>query len=135
MNKKVIGFTLIELMVTLVIIGILTAITYPSYQGYMQRDRRSDGQIALLDLANKMERYFTSNNTYAGATLTGVGELATSPSGYYNLSIATATATTYTLQAAPTGAQTSDTTCATLTLNQLGQKGATGTGTASTCWQ
>ncbi len=136
MIKKIIGFTLIELMVTVVIIGILTAIAYPTYQGYMAKNRRSDGQVALLDLANRMERYFASNNTYAGATLAGVGEAATSPNGYYNMSIATATATNYTLQAAPTGAQaTADTLCGTLTLNQLGQKGTTGTGAAATCWQ
>lgn len=135
MKKKRAGFTIIELMIALAIVSILAAIGYPSYLGYITKSRRSDGQVALLDLAHKMERYFTVNNTYAGATLSAVGTTSNTTGGYYTLSITSTTATTYNLQAIPAGSQTSDTTCSTLTLNQLGQKGSTGSDPAATCWQ
>ncbi len=128
------GFTLIELVIVMVIIGILIAVAVPSYNSYIQASRRADGKAALLNLAAQMERYFTTNNTYVGATLANIGSSATSPSGYYNLSITSATASNYTIQAAPTGAQASDSLCSTLTLNQLGQKGDTGTGSVTDCW-
>ncbi|MEK7816154.1 MAG: type IV pilin protein [Pseudomonadota bacterium] len=59
------GFTLIELMITVVIIGILAAIAYPSYQNYTRQTRRSDAQIALTQAANQQERFFTECNSYA----------------------------------------------------------------------
>jgi type IV pilus assembly protein PilE len=132
--KKYTGFSLIELVVAMAIMAILVAVAYPSYTSYVQKNRRSDGQVALMDLANRMDRYFTENNSYAGATLTNVSMPATSPQGYYNLSITSATASAFTIQAAPTGAQAGDTTCGTLTLNQLGQKGKTGTAAVADCW-
>jgi type IV pilus assembly protein PilE len=58
------GFTLIELMVAVAIVGILAAIAIPSYQESMRKSRRADAQSALLNIANAMERYFTQNNTY-----------------------------------------------------------------------
>lgn len=129
------GFTLIEMMIVLAIIGILTAIAVPNYMSYVTEARRSDGQVALLDLATRADRYFTDNNTYVGVTLAGVGMPAASPEGQYNLQISAAGATSYTLQAAPTGSHAiNDTECATLTYNELGQKGITGTGTAADCW-
>lgn len=65
------GITLIELMITVVIIGILAAIAYPSYQNYTKQTRRSDAQIALTQAANQQERFFTECNWYA-QTLPGV---------------------------------------------------------------
>ena len=59
------GFTLVELMVTLVILGILVGIAYPSYTKYMIQTRRSDAQIALSQAANQQERFFTNCNHYA----------------------------------------------------------------------
>ncbi len=134
MQKKSSGFTLTELLITLAIIAILVALAYPSYTNYIMKSRRSDGQGTLLDLANRMERYFTTNNTYSGATLANVGAPATTTGGFYTLSINNLSATTYSLQATPTGAQASDTQCSSLTLTNLGQKGENGTGTAADCW-
>jgi type IV pilus assembly protein PilE len=134
LKKRFGGFSLMELMVAVAIVAIIGAIAFPSYLGYMNQTRRSDGQTALLDLSNRMERYFTNNNTYVGATLATLGANATSPEGFYTVSISNAGATTYTLQAVPQGAQTGDTTCGTLSIDQVGQKGETGTGTVQDCW-
>ncbi|MBB72133.1 MAG: pilus assembly protein PilE [Legionellales bacterium] len=129
------GFTLIELAIVFIILAILASIAYPTYTSYIASSRRADGQVALLDLANRMDRFFTENNTYAGATLANLNIPAASPEGFYTLSITNATANAYNIQAAPTGAQAGqDPECATLTYNNLGQKGITGTGTAGGCW-
>ena len=90
------------------------------------------GQVALLDLAASLERYFIANNTYATATLPAIHP-STSPEGYYTLSIPAQTVTSYTIQATPTGPQTNDTACASLTLTSLGEKNATGSD-PSQCW-
>jgi len=90
------GFTLIELMITVVIIGILTALAYPAYTKYMQQTRRSDAQIALTDAASRMEKYYSDCTYYTqnlgGAHICGtdpttgaLGYTTTSPKGYYTL--------------------------------------------------
>ncbi|MDY6929824.1 MAG: type IV pilin protein [Pseudomonadota bacterium] len=61
------GFTLIELMIVVAIIGILAAIAYPSYQNYVESTRRGDAKGALMSFASAMERYYTQNGTYIGA--------------------------------------------------------------------
>lgn len=111
------GFTLIELMIGVVIIGIIAAIGIPAYQTQVQKARRADAQGALSSFSNTMERYFTNFNTYAGAadggSDTGAPAATTFPSQapldgatkYYNLSITAATASTYTLRATPIGSQ------------------------------
>jgi len=131
------GFTLIELMITVAIVGILVSIAYPSYQDSIMKSRRVDAQGALMGFANAMERYYTVNNTYPSAGTTGI-YAATSPvdggTAYYNLSISASTSSAYQIQAAPTGAQATDK-CGTLTLDQTGVRGFNGTGmTHLDCW-
>ncbi len=141
------GFTLIELLVVIAIIAILAIIAVPSYQAHMSKTRRIDGQAALLDLANHMERYYAQNNTYASATLasnnatTDVLQSDESPQQWYILSITEQTATNYTLQATPQATQGKhDKKCQSLTLNHLGAKGltkgpsGTPTDSAINCW-
>lgn len=140
------GFSFIELLAVLVIISILSAIVYPGYQNYIVRAHRSDGQTALLNLANQMEHYYFQNNTYQTATIgrgqnTDVLNESSSSENWYSLSIPSATDSDYTLQATPRGAQAiSDTHCQSLTLDSAGKKGITtgpaGTplGTATQCW-
>lgn len=126
------AFTLIELMVVLLIVGILVAIAYPSYQTHVIKARRADGKTALLNLSALMEHYYTENNSYLGATPAGVGGSALSSDGNYTMSISALTATSYTLSATPVAdkPQAKDTTCGTLTLTNLGVKGPN----PSECW-
>lgn len=112
------GFTLIELMIVVAIIGIIAAFAYPSYQDSVKSSRRSDAQGALLGLANAMERHYTTNNSYLGAGTTGGNTGAPtifadeSPIDgsvkYYDLTISEVTATTYKLRATPKNAQAGD---------------------------
>lgn len=124
------GFTLMELLVAVTIVGILAAIAYPAYLNYAYRARRSDGQAALMNLASYLEAYYTENNTYATATLANMNLTNASQQGYYTVAITTQTATTFTLTATPAGAQTGDTSCPTLTLTNTNVKGP-----SLTCWQ
>ncbi len=130
MRKKISGFTLIEVMIVVVIMGVLVAIAYPAYTNHMLRARRADGQAALLNLSALMESYFTENNTYVGATPAALGITTASQQGYYSVSVTSATATSYTITAAPQGVQTADTTCGSLTLTNTNVKGPN----PSTCW-
>ncbi|MDO8940047.1 MAG: type IV pilin protein [Methylicorpusculum sp.] len=125
------GFTLIELMITVAIIGILAGIAYPSYQDHVFKSRRADAKAALSGLANAMERYFTEENDYETARGTNGVPLSTvfvstSPvdggTVAYNLRINAASASTYMLHAIPTGPQANDK-CGTLTLAHTGAKG------------
>lgn len=146
-RKQSSGFSLIELMIALVIVAIIAGLALPAYQDSIVKSRRAEAKAALLDLQNRMERYFIDKNTYQTACITGVGGCtatnsvlgsATTEKGYYQLSIVGASATAYTLKAAPQGAQTKDTKCKTLTLSNTGQKGVEGspapTGTPAECW-
>ena len=130
------GFTLIELMVVVAVIGILSAMAYPSYAEYVRKSRRTDGKRALLEAAGAMEKYFSANLTYKGARLGSNGVYADrSPDGFYTLSLnPDPTASTYALQAVPLGGQLRDK-CHTFTYNQLGVGGVSGgTLSARDCW-
>lgn len=123
------GFTLIELMIVVAIIGVLTAIAYPSYLNHLQKSRRVDAQTAMLELAQFMERYYTTNGRYTGATLPFTASPKDDPTKYYNLSLSAQAENSYTLSGAPINTQTSES-CGTLTLNHTGARTPTTTG----CW-
>ncbi len=128
------GFTLIELMVVVAIIGILSAIAIPSYQDYVLRGNRTEGMALLNDAAARQERYQAQNNTYAD-TPAKLGLQESSNNNLYTLSISNTSSTAYTLTATPKGSQTRDTKCGTLGLNQAGTKTKTGTAALSDCWK
>lgn len=131
------GFTLIELMIAVVIVGILAAIAYPSYERQVQSTRRADGKAVLLDTAQRLERCFTRFNSYAAAdceTADALGDGGIeSPESWYVVTDTNAGASTFTLVATPQGAQAADTRCGNLTLTHTGVRGAS-EGTAAECW-
>jgi len=131
-NRKTSGFTLMELMIVVAIVGILTAIAYPSYRSSVEKSRRAEGKGLLLDAANRQERRFADTNEYA-SDMTELGYAdspAISENGHY--SVAAALTDGFTLTATPKGVQVADTKCATIMINARGQKTSTGGGLG--CW-
>lgn len=129
--KKSKGFTLIELMITVALIAILAAVAFPSYKEYIRKGRRVDGKAALLDAAQTMERWYTENMTFVGATVTP----ATSLGGDYTLSLVSSSATAYQLQATPSSTRQTGDSCGSYLLDNTGVKGVTGGSMAAAdCW-
>lgn len=142
------GFTLIELMVTVAIVTILATIAITSYSSQIQKSRRTEAKSALLDLAGREERLFTTTNAYSnieaylGYATAGTTPMTNMPfgNGYYTLTATVpdpaqpAGTPSYILTATPVGQQAQDTACGSLSVNQLGVQTVSGTSTVATCW-
>ena len=152
------GFTLIELMIALVVIGLLSAVAFPSYQEQVRRAKRAEGKTALLKAAQLQERIYITGDpsvansiaTYAdNARLPSLFGMASGPvysgenpslnTGAYTITVdalggtCTDFAQCFVLRASPNGTFT-DPKCGQLTLSSTGVRGSTGTESSTRCW-
>jgi type IV pilus assembly protein PilE len=131
MKNKSKGFSLTELLVTVLIVAILAAYAIPNYRQYVLESRRTEAQNRLLEVAGMFERFYANINRYPNG-LTGGGNNLDLDAGYLtweNYQITAATGGGWTLTATAIGGQAQDTECPTINYNNLGQK------TPLECWQ
>ncbi len=132
------GFTLIEVMIVVAIVGILSAIAYPSYAEYVRRGHRADARAGLLQAQQWLERAATATGTYP-TTLPAALTWSSDATKRYDIAFqAGNTNAAYSLTATPKGAQTGDK-CGIYTLSNTGVRGAAGkksgdTGYDTDCW-
>lgn len=138
-SNKQTGFTLIELMIVVAIIGVISAIAFPSYNSYMKKARRTDAKVALTKMADAQERYYLQNSTYT-TSVTDIGG-ANSEEGHYTLSAAAGAnglLNGFVLSAVADsdGAQVTDTKCKTFMLTSTGVKSSkdSSDATSTKCW-
>jgi type IV pilus assembly protein PilE len=146
--RRVAGFTLIELMVTLVVAAILVSIAVPAYQTQVRKSRRTEARNAVMDLAGREERYYSVNNAYTNVALElGYGKdntvISGQPigSGYYTVSVelqapdpaATPPARAgFKITATAAGTQLKDAPCQKFVVDEVGTQ--TSTPSATECW-
>jgi type IV pilus assembly protein PilE len=134
------GFTLIELMVTVVVISVLALIALPSYQQYVRQARRVEAQAELINLQQGLEKWRVNHRDYSGCSSADAPSGCSDPgveyydfsiedTDYYDFSVTSANETSYSIQAAAKGTQTADSNCTTLTLDQDSTKDP------AVCWK
>ncbi len=112
------GFTLIELMLSVTIAGFLSSVAYPAYQGTVQKVRRSDALVALMELHTAQERFRTNNIAYG--SLADLRARATSPAGHYRLDVQAPTDAGFVALATAAGSQRADAHCGVMKLTVIG---------------
>lgn len=144
-SKKSQGFSLLELMITVVIVGILASIAYPSYQESVAKSRRSEATSALFTAAQALERYYSTNGRYTttagGNTLPAVFPTKVPENGaaYYTIASTAASANAFTLKASRAGLMSADK-CGSFTIDATGDlaivdKPSGSSKTLADCWR
>jgi type IV pilus assembly protein PilE len=143
------GFSLLELMLAVAIIGVLAAIALPSYGDYVLRSNRTVAKTVIMRIVGQQESHFSDRKQYAstlpilnsadyGAATTvyvkrdGAVQATNTSDTIYAVTLTDASATAYSVQAAPVNAQAKDTRCGTLTYSSAGAR--TASGSATDCW-
>ncbi|MDB6047204.1 MAG: putative 4 fimbrial pilE-related [Gammaproteobacteria bacterium] len=147
------GFSLVELMITIVIGAILVSIAVPAYTTQIRKTRRTEARTAILDLASREERFYSVNNAYTdqqanlGYGAAGAVSGTSVGSGYYTVTVtftaadvttAPPTQATYTIKASAAGIQAKDTDCASFTVQETGKTSSlnsAGTDSTALCWK
>ncbi len=128
-KRAMAGITFIELMIVVVVLAIIAALAWPSYQEIVQRGRRSEAREALSRLASVQEQFYNNNKAYA-TTLADLGiDSSLTEHSYYTIGMVVDSTFTYELSATATGIQAKDTTCSVLRLTNTGAK------TPTSCWE
>jgi len=135
-SKKTAGFTLIEIIVTLAIAGIIASLAYPAYTGSVRKSRRTDAITSLVELQMLQEKHRSTNISYA-ADLSPFGYTLVSseyhtPSKHYKLVLSSVSGTGFTITATPLGDQMRDTSCSSFVVTQNGPD--VGTAAQRSCW-
>ncbi|BBN80946.1 type IV minor pilin protein PilE [Pseudoalteromonas sp. A25] len=133
-NIKGKGFTLLEALIVLVILGIVASVAYPSYRNFLVKAARSEAMVVLLDAANKQEQYYVDNRSYTDK-LSDIGVPEKTENGYYSLSVTVDEATFEVVAKPIAGPVSGDKECSALMINELGQKLSEGSETKEYCWQ
>jgi len=131
------GITLLELMIVVTIVGILAAFAFPSYRNQVMKTHRADGKTALMQVSQQLERCYTRFSAYdhANCVAPNVTIPYTSSEGHYVVTATARTASAFTLDATPQGAQAEDSKCAVLRLKSTGEQGSQGADSDSNdCW-
>jgi len=140
LKKSESGFTLIEILIVLAILGILVMVAAPTYQDSVRKSRRSDAMQGLMELSARQARFYAQNSTYTTVVDADTGLHyggTTSAEGYYTFAVMAgpsgSIATSYTLTATPIGSQADDVGCKALFMTSRGERGASGV-LGNECW-
>ena len=138
MRNRTRGFTLIEMMIVVALLGVIIALGYPSYQEQVRKARRAEGMGELLEMADRLERRYSDQGTYAGIKADALYGIDTADdkrptsNGHYKLNIDSADTVQFTISAAPQGNQTKDK-CGTFTMSSQGVKSVSGVLSVDDC--
>jgi type IV pilus assembly protein PilE len=134
-RRRLVGFTLIELMIVVAVVAILAAIAYPSYRDYVRRSNRAAAQSFMMDLALRQQQMYLDTRRYAPTLDALRATVPDAVNGRYDIQfeVGTGGVPSYTLSAVPVGSQADDKGCMTLKILSSGERQATGT-TPTKCW-